>query len=304
MKLTQAILPVAGLGTRFLPWTKAVPKEMLPVGRLPIIALLVDECISVGITEICFVISRGKEVIPQFFAQDAKLEEELRKRGKSEVLNELLRYDSVKFTSVYQEEQHGDGHALLSAVDFVKSDNVAVLFGDDLIVGKENGLQQLARQMSEIRDQPFEALKGSQALNGRSGSDCAFLCLQDVPREQVSRYGIASVDPTPLKLRGAGDRLKRITGLVEKPAPEKAPSTLAIVGKYISPRSLFAMLEKIGGGPTSLPSGELRGAKEIRIIDALIASLPTLPVYGYVFEGKRYDTGTPEGYRETVLALG
>ncbi|MEK7137306.1 MAG: sugar phosphate nucleotidyltransferase [Patescibacteria group bacterium] len=284
MSLTQAILPVAGLGTRFLPWTKAVPKEMLPVGRLPIIALLVDECISVGIREICFVISRGKEVIPQFFAQDAKLEEELRKRGKSEVLNELLRYDSVKFTSVYQEEQHGDGHALLSAVDFVKSDNVAVLFGDDLIVGKENGLQQLAKQMSEIRDQG-------------SGSDCAFLCLQDVPREQISRYGIASVEETER-------RLKRITGLVEKPAPEKAPSTLAIVGKYIIPRSLFGTLEKIGGGPTSLPSGELRRAKEIRIIDALIASLPTLPVYGYVFEGKRYDTGTPEGYRETVLALG
>lgn len=281
MNLTQAILPVAGLGTRFLPWTKVVPKEMLPVGRLPIIALLVDECISVGITEICFVISRGKEVIPQFFAQDKKLEGELRKRGKSEVLDELLRYDSVKFTTVYQDEQHGDGHALLSARDFVKSDFVAVLFGDDLIVGKENGLQQMLKcENAEMRKYP----------------DLAILCLQDVPREQVSRYGIASVEPVE-------GRLKRVTGLVEKPVPEKAPSTLAIVGKYILPQSLFNTLEKIGG-PTSPPSGELHGAKEIRIIDALIASLATLPVYGCVFEGNRFDTGTPEGYRETVLALG
>lgn len=289
MKLTQAILPVAGLGTRFLPWTKVVPKELLPIGTrstdgsvraLPIIALLVDECISVGITEICFVISRGKELIPAFFARDEKLEAELRKRGKSDVLDELLRYDAVRFTTVYQEEQLGDGHAILQAKDFVSSDNVAVLFGDDLIVGKENGLQQFIRA-SELPSYR------------RTGG--ALLCLQDVPKKDVSRYGIVEVE----KSEG---RLKRIRSLVEKPSPEKAPSTLAIVGKYIIPRSVFETLEEIGG-PTSLPSGELRGAEEIRLIDALIAALPTLPVFGYVFEGRRFDAGTTEGYREAVVSL-
>ena len=274
MQLTQAILPVAGLGTRFLPWTKAVPKELLPIGRMPIIALLVDECLSVGIKDMCFVISRGKEAIPEFFKTDAALESQLQKRGKSELLAELTRYHEVRFTSVYQDEQRGDGHAILQAKSWVSSENVAVLFGDDLIVGKENGLQQLVRQPSEIRDQ-------------RSENSPAFLALQDVPREEVSRYGIVEVEKTK-------DRLKRITGLVEKPSPLDAPSTLAIVGKYIIPRSLFPTLEKVGVGHGG----------EIRLIDALVASMGSLSLYGYVFEGKRFDTGTPEGYKEAVSVLG
>jgi UTP--glucose-1-phosphate uridylyltransferase len=272
--LTQAILPVAGLGTRFLPWTKTVPKELLPIGTrsadgsvhaLPIIALLVDECLSVGIREICFVISRGKESIMEFFRTDEKLEAELKRRNKTHLLSELQRYHEVQFTHVYQEEQLGDGHAILQAKDWVKSDHIAVLFGDDLIVGKENGLQQLVRNYTEG----------------------AMLCLQDVPRERVSSYGIADVEESDF-------RLKVIRGLVEKPKPEEAPSTLGIVGKYIIPRSLFDVLPSIAAG-----HGE-----EIRIIDALIAQLGTMSVYGYVFEGTRYDTGMPEGYRETVLALG
>ncbi len=270
MQLTQAILPVAGLGTRFLPWTKVVPKELLPIGRLPIIALLVDECLSVGIRDICFVISRGKEAIPEFFRTDAALEVELKKRGKSELLAELARYHEVRFTSLYQDVQLGDGHAILQAASWVESPHVAVLFGDDLIVGKENGLQQLVRASSRQRS----------AVSG------ALLCLQDVPREDVSRYGIVEVESSK-------ERLKKITGLVEKPSPDEAPSTLAIVGKYIIPRSLFATLEKIGGGP-----------EEIRLIDALIASLGTLPLWGSVFEGRRFDTGTPEGYKEAVEILG
>ena len=278
MQLTQAILPVAGLGTRFLPWTKAVPKELLPIGRMPIIALLVDECVSVGIKDICFVISRGKEAIPEFFKTDAALEAQLQKRGKSELLKELTRYHEVRFTSVYQDEQHGDGHAILQAKSWVSSETIAVLFGDDLIVGKENGLQQLSKHYG----------------------DGALLALQDVPKEEVSRYGIVEVEKTD-------DRLKKITGLIEKPSSKDAPSTLAIVGKYIIPRSLFPTLEKVGvghGGPPSLRSAELRGASEIRLIDALVASMGSLSLYGYVFEGKRFDTGTPEGYKEAVRVLG
>jgi UTP--glucose-1-phosphate uridylyltransferase len=265
---------VAGLGTRFLPWTKAVPKELLPIGRMPIIALLVDECLSVGIKDICFVISRGKESIPQFFYTDAALEAELQKRGKSELLAELTRYHEVRFSSVYQEEQHGDGHAVLQAASWVTSEHVAVLFGDDLILGKENGLQQLVRQMSDVRCRV-------------SGKDRALLCLQDVPRGQVSRYGIVEVEKSK-------DRLKKVTGLVEKPSPSEAPSTLAIVGKYIIPRTIFPTLEQVGSGHGG----------EIRLIDALIASIGTMPIWGYVFEGKRFDTGTPEGYCEAVAALG
>ncbi len=265
MKLTQAILPLAGLGTRFLPWTKAVPKELLPIGNKPIVALLVDECIAAGITDICFVISHGKEAIPEFFFKDAKLEADLEKRGKIHLLEELKRYDAMNFHVVYQEEQRGDGHAILQAKDWIKSDHVAVLFGDDLIVGAEPGLVQLTKNYKEG----------------------ALLCLQDVPREKVSAYGIADVEVSK-------DRLKKVKGLIEKPKPAEAPSTFGIVGRYILPKEIFDVLPSVGASH----------GREIRIIDALIAELKEIPVYGYVFEGDRYDTGTPEGYREAVIALG
>lgn len=287
MRITQAILPLAGLGTRFLPWTKVVPKELLPIGNKPIVALLVDECIDAGITDICFVISRGKEAIPEFFQKDAKLEAELKERGKIHLLEELERYDAVNFQVVYQNEQRGDGHAILQAADWVGSDHIAVLFGDDLIVGKESGLVQLKKNFKEG----------------------ALLGLQDIPREKVSSYGIADVDPTPPRSAGlhwarqSNDRLKIIRGLVEKPKPAEAPSTFGIVGRYILPRSLFSTLKMLGEGPEVDVARHFR-AKEIRIIDALISMMGTLPISGYVFEGQRYDTGTPEGYREAVIALG
>lgn len=269
VKLKQAILPLAGIGTRFLPWTKSVPKEMLPIGTRPIVALLVDECLSVGITDICFVISKGKEMIPEYFKHDSVLDTELKNRGKGNLLNDLHRYDSVKFHTVYQNEQLGDGHAILQAANFVKSDQVAVLFGDDLIVGKKSGLQQLS-----------ENYKGG-----------AMLCLQDVPREKVSSYGIADLDLHD-SLDSSG-RLKVIKGLVEKPNPNDAPSTFGVVGKYILPKEIFDVL----------PTVKSHQGGEIRIIDALIAKLGEIAVYGYVFEGERYDTGTPEGYRDAVVAL-
>ncbi|MBI1934401.1 NTP transferase domain-containing protein [Candidatus Peregrinibacteria bacterium] len=267
MRLTQAILPVAGLGTRFLPWTKVIPKELLPLGTQPMIALLVDECLSAGITDICFVISHGKELIPQYFAKNTALEALLAQRGKADALRELGRYASVRFTTVYQEEQLGDGHAVLQAHEWVQSDPVAVLFGDDLIVGAESGLAQMARA--------YGGLPGGAVL----------LCLEDVPRERVRKYGIVAVDSA----RPAG-RLRRVTGLVEKPEPDVAPSTLGIVGKYLIPRSTFSVLPSLQSGP----------AGEIRLVDAFLRQLPTTPIYGYEAEGKRIDTGTPEGYREAV----
>lgn len=275
MRLTQAILPVAGLGTRFLPWTKVVPKELLPIGNEPIIGRLVDECLSVGITEICFVISKGKELIPQYFQEDTKLEAELERRGKADLLHKLQAYDHVKFHTVYQEEQRGDGHAILQAADWVHSDHVAILFGDDLIEHEQSGLQQLQNAM--------------ETLPENEQYDAAMLCLQNVPRERVSSYGIVKLD------QETDDRLKKIGGLVEKPKAEDAPSTLGIVGKYIIPKSTFSVLPSVGASHGG----------EIRLIDALIEQQKNgSPIYGWEFEGRRFDTGNPDGYREAVKELG
>ncbi len=275
MQLSQAILPVAGLGTRFLPWTKVVPKELLPIGNRPIIALLVDECLDAGITDICFVISKGKEGIPQYFYADPALEKELARRGKSDAIAELQRYDSVNFHVVYQEQQLGDGHAILQAADWVKSERIAVLFGDDLIAHTKSGLGQMTDAIEHVpADQQSAA---------------AMLCLQNVPREKTGSYGIVEID-------GASNgKLHRITGLVEKPKPEEAPSTLGIVGKYIIPRSTFDVLPTVGASHGG----------EIRLIDALIEmNTSGNPIYGTEFEGVRLDTGTPEGYKEAVRILG
>ena len=277
MKLTQAILPVAGLGTRFLPWTKVVPKELLPIGNQPIIALLVDECMSVGISEICFVINRGKEVIPQYFYDMPELENELKKRGKMHLLEELTRYHNVRFHVVYQDQMLGDGHALLQARDWIKGDQTAVLFGDDLIAGKENGLQQLTKAMTQLKDP----------------KNAAVLCLQEVPKEMTTKYGIVGTDADWQK-KSPHDRLRKINALVEKPKPEDAPSNLAIVGKYIVPRAIFDELHTLEEGSHG----------EIRLIDALIAEKDSVDIYGCVFSGTRLDTGTPEGYKEAVRVLG
>lgn len=282
--VTQAILPIAGLGTRFLPWTKAVPKEMLPIGTQPIIGLLVDECLAVGIRDICFVISKGKEVIPQYFQRDGALEEELGKRGKSHLLEELQRYDATRFHVVYQEELRGDGHAILQAEGWVESEEVAILFGDDLFIGAASSLQQLIRGYET-------AGKGSARSEDRSGRDRAVIAVENIPRELSSKYGIIDV---------AGDhsgdpRLKKVRGLVEKPKPAAAPSTLGIVGRYLIPRSTFDVLHTV---KSSTKDGE------IRLIDALIAQVKSIDIFGYECEGKRLDTGTPEGYRNALIAYG
>jgi len=272
VQLTQAILPVAGLGTRFLPWTKVVPKELLPLGNEPIIAHIVDECMDAGITDICFVISKGKESIPQYFYDNPALEAELERRGKRHLLETLQRYNDVRFHTVYQEEQLGDGHAILQAKDWVKSDAVAVLFGDDLFAEDEPGLVQLRKA--------HERIQGAGAV----------IALENIPRELTHKYGIAEVSDEDTGAPG----LRRITSMVEKPDPKNAPSTLGIVGRYIIPRSTFDVLPDVTSGHGG----------EIRLIDALIAQIQDgVPVYGCTCAGKRIDTGTPEGYREALRVL-
>lgn len=289
MSITQAILPVAGLGTRFLPWTKSVPKEMLPIGNQPIIALIVDECMEAGITDICFVISQGKEMIPQYFYEHPELEAELKKRGKLDQLEHLQKYDHADFHVVYQEEQLGDGHAILQAKDWVNTDNVAVLFGDDIFMGEHSGLQQLI----DVYEQLPENERG------------AMVSLEDLPPETISQKGICDIEgdhPTV-------DGLKVIQGLVEKPALEDAPSSLGIVGRYIIPKSTFDVLPTVaveydeahskGAAETLLAAGN----REIRLIDALKAQLGSVPIHGFQCSGTRLDTGTPEGYLHAAQTL-
>jgi UTP--glucose-1-phosphate uridylyltransferase len=270
MKITQAILPVAGLGTRFMPWTKAVPKEMLPLGNQPIIAHLVHECLDVGITDICFVISKGKEAIPEYFQIEPGLAEELKKRGRFYLVEELMRYDSVQFHTVYQDEQHGDGHAILQAADWAGEGTIAILFGDDLFTGSKSALQQ----MIAAHEQLTEDEQG------------AIVALEKIPPEDTLRYGIVDIETE----HPSSPRLKKVKGLVEKPEPQHAPSNLGIVGRYLIPRAVIDVLPKVGCGHGG----------EIRLIDALTHQLKTLPIYGYECEGTRIDTGHPEGYAKAV----
>jgi len=274
MNLTQAILPVAGLGTRFLPWTKVVPKELLPIGNEPIIAHVVDECLSAGIKDICFVISHGKEAIPQYFFENPALEEELKQRGKMDHLERLKQYDEVNFHTVYQEEQLGDGHAILQAADWVNSEHVAVLFGDDLFTGAEPGVKQL----KEIYEAHIQSPDG------------AVVALESIAKEDTSKYGIVEVENE----HEAEAKLRKLGGMVEKPQPEDAPSLLGIVGRYLIPRSTFNVLPEVEAGQGG----------EIRLIDALIKQLQSIPIYGYECEGKRIDTGTPEGYKNALSIIG
>lgn len=274
-KITQAILPVAGRGTRFLPWTSIVPKELLPLGKKPVIAHLVDECLSVGIHDICFVLGHGKEAIRNFFRPPVTFINELRTCNMEAEIAELQKYQDVHFSYVYQDQQLGDGHAIMQAANWVsaKSDHIAVLFGDDLIVGEKNGLQQLIQAHQELPDDIESA---------------AMLCLERIELENASRYGIVKIDQD-----SAQRRLHRIQGLVEKPKPEDAPSKLAIVGKYLIPRSTIDIL----------PHMKQVTGNEIRLIDALTLQLASTPIYGYEAKGTRYDTGTPEGWKKAVAAL-
>ena len=272
MPLKQAILPVAGLGTRFLPWSKTVPKELLPLGNQPIIAHLVSECMDAGITDVCFVISKGKELISEYFENDSKLEAELGARGKLNCLEDLKRYDSVNFHTVYQDEQHGDGHAILQAADWVESEPVAILFGDDLFVGDEGGLTQL---------------KKAYELMGDEG---VLIALENIDRSLAPRYGIIDVGEE----HENDSRLKQVNDLVEKPSPEEAPSTLGIVGRFLIPKSTIDILPSIGKEHSG----------EIRLVDALKSQIGSVPIFGYECKGMRIDTGTPEGYREAVEIWG
>lgn len=268
MKIKKAVFPVAGMGTRFLPATKASPKEMLPVVDKPLIQYAVEEAWAAGIEEMVFVTGRSKRSIEDHFDMAYELENELERRGKHEML-EFVRQllpAGMKCVFIRQAEALGLGHAVLCAQPAIGNEPFAVLLADDLLDGKP----AVMRQMVDVYDY----------------YKCSVLGVQQVPREDTRSYGI--VASTPLK-----DRLEAVHAMVEKPKPEEAPSTLAVVGRYVLTPRIFHHLARLGKG----------AGGEIQLTDGIAALMAEEQVLAYRYEGKRYDCGSKMGYLEATLAM-
>ena len=265
MKVKKAIIPAAGLGTRFLPATKAQPKEMLPVVDKPTIQYIVEEAIASGIEEILIITGRNKKSIEDHFDKSIELELELEKSGKSELL-ELVRdiSDMVDIHYIRQKEPRGLGHAIHCAKTFVGNEPFAVLLGDDIVDSETPCLKQLIDCYSEYKT--------------------TILGVQTVAKENVSKYGI--VDGIHVE-----DRVYKVKDLVEKPGIEEAPSNVAILGRYIITPEIFNILENTKPG---------KGG-EIQLTDALKTLISTEAMYAYNFEGKRYDVGDKLGFLQATI---
>jgi UTP--glucose-1-phosphate uridylyltransferase len=266
---TKAVIPAAGLGTRFLPATKAVPKELLPVVDVPALEYIVAEAAGVGLTDVLVITARGKEAIADHFDRSPELEAALEKKGDGERLAAIRR--SAELASMHfvrQGSPRGLGHAILCADAFVGDEVFAVLLGDDLV---------------DERDELLQPMLDAQAEHG----GCV-VALMEVPRHSVSLYGCVAAEPTDR------EGVVKVTDLVEKPAPEDAPSNLAIIGRYVLAPSIFDTLRETPPG---------RGG-EIQITDALRTQAAAgEPMHGVVFRGRRYDTGDKADYLKAVVRL-
>jgi UTP--glucose-1-phosphate uridylyltransferase len=258
-KIRKAVFPAAGFGTRFLPVTKSQPKEMLPIVDKPVIQYLVEEAVASGIEEIIIVTGRGKRSIEDHFDYSFELEHTLVEKGKHSLLKEVRAISKLaKFIYVRQPMPLGDGHAVLCAKEVVGNEPFAVLFGDDIV------------------DYRVPALK--QLINVYDKTGCSVLALEKVDKKDTGSYGI-------IKPSSSKGRLHKIDTLVEKPSPEKAPSNLGIIGKYVVTPEIIEALEK------AKPSH----GGEIRLIDGFMQLKKKQDLYGYELEGKRYDTGNKLG---------
>ena len=260
-KLRKAVFPVAGLGTRFLPATKAMPKEMLPVVDKPLIQYAVEEAIAAGITDLIFITGRNKRAIEDHFDTQPEMEAELAAKGKTELLSILkgILPDNVNCIYIRQHAPLGLGHAVLCAEPVVGNEPFAVLLADDLIDAQTSVTLQLI-----------------QAAHANEGS---VLGIQTVAMEETKKYGIiAGTDYAP------GTIL--VNNIVEKPAPENAPSNKAVVGRYILEPEIFEHLRHIGKG----------AGGEIQLTDAISRSLVSTPSYGFAFHGQRFDCGNKKGF--------
>ncbi|GAA3942196.1 UTP--glucose-1-phosphate uridylyltransferase GalU [Microbacterium soli] len=267
----KAVIPAAGLGTRFLPATKAMPKEMLPVVDKPAIQYVVEEAVSAGIDDILVIIGRNKNAISDHFDAVPELEGRLAQKGDRGRLERVMRSsDLADIHFVRQGEPKGLGHAVLRARTHVGDSSFAVLLGDDLIDERDPLLPEMI------------------AMHERTGA--AVVALMEVDSASIHQYGAAAVEPVD------GDGVLKVTGLVEKPAPGEAPSNLAVIGRYVLPASVFGVLERTPPG---------RGG-EIQLTDALqeLAADPSGPgVVGVVFGGRRYDTGDRVDYIKAIVQL-
>ncbi len=265
-KVRKAVFPAAGLGTRFLPATKASPKEMLPIVDKPMIQYAVEEAEACNIKEFIMITGKSKRAIEDHFDTAFELEHTLKNKGEDAMLKEVQRLSDHQFAYIRQGKPLGLGHAILCAKPFVKDEPFAVILSDDIIDPDDN----LLGEMINISDE-YQA---------------TVLALQKVPKSEIHRYGVIAGEEIT-------KNVYKISDMVEKPSAEDAPSDLAIIGRYILTPDIFNMIEKT-------PPGK---GGEIQLTDALKALLKHKPVYGYLFEGNRYDGGDKIGYLKATVEL-
>lgn len=270
--IKKAVFPVAGLGSRFLPATKAQPKEMLPIVDKPLIQYAVEEAVESGITEMIFITGRNKRAIEDHFDKAYELEAELEAAGKQQLL-EMVRGvipKNVNCMYIRQPMALGLGHAVLCAKPIVGDDAFAVLLADDFMQGERDGSGVMAQMTATF-----------------AREQSSLLGVQDVPRAHTKQYGIVSTEPF-------GERLEKVGAIVEKPAPELAPSTLAVVGRYVLTPRIFSCLEKIGKG----------AGGEIQLTDGIEALMHYETVLAYRYQGRRFDCGSKLGYLQASVEIG
>jgi UTP--glucose-1-phosphate uridylyltransferase len=268
MRVRKAVFPAAGLGTRFLPATKAQPKEMLPLVDKPIIQYGVEEAVASGCDQIIIVTGRGKQAIEDHFDVSYELEKMLEERGKTDLLQIVRQIsDLIHISYVRQKEALGLGHAVLTARELVGHEPFAVLLADDVIDAEVPCLKQLMTIFEKMQ--------------------CSVLATQVVEGPGISAYGVLEAKPVP----GYNDKLYEVLSLVEKPRPEEAPSNLAVIGRYLLTPTVFATLSDLKAG----------AGGELQLTDGLKQLLKSEKIYGYVFEGKRHDTGDKLGFLKATV---
>lgn len=276
-RVKKAVIPAAGFGTRFLPATKVVPKELLPIVDKPTIQYIMEEVVGAGIEEVILITGREKGSIEDHFDTSVELEQHLRKKGREDLLKIVREIaDMVTLVSVRQKEPLGLGHAILCAKRSVGEEPFAVLLGDDLIHARVPCIKQMIDLYEAIDKGPNPSVSGK-----------AIVAIQKVPKSETHLYGI-------IKGKKVEDRVYAVEDMIEKPARGRAPSNLAIIGRYILPPQIFGILEEIGP--------DRRG--EIQLTDGLRKLRKTVPIYGYEFVGDRYDAGDKLGYLQANIAFG
>jgi len=267
-KITKAVFPVAGLGTRFLPATKAIPKEMLPIIDKPLIEYAVEEAVNAGITEVIFITSHTKRAIEDHFDQNFELEEKLMNSGKKDFLNKINRdiFQNIKFTYVRQKSQNGLGDAILHAEQLIQNEPFAIILADDLILKSPSCTRQL--------------------ISAYEQNQSSIIGLNEVPKNETEKYGIVSVQES------SSGKTLLLKDIIEKPKTN-APSNLAVVGRYVLSNKIFEYLRNL----------EPSVGGEVQLTDAIKLMLKNEKVMGYLYEGIKFDCGSRHGYVNAIRHL-